>query len=111
MLLKNEEGILPLKKSDRILLVGPNANSMRTLNGGWSYTWQGDKTDEARFAGAYNTIYEALKAKFDRVEYMPVLEYSGGRAWEKEEQNRDCGWCEGLSYHDSKDGRCYSIHG
>lgn len=84
VLLKNEEGILPLKKSDRILLVGPNANSMRTLNGGWSYTWQGDKTDEECFTGAYNTIYDALKAKFCKVEYLPVLEYAGGREWEKE---------------------------
>ena len=84
VLLKNEGGILPLKKSDRILVVGPNANSMRTLNGGWSYTWQGDAADETRFTGAYNTILEALEKKFDKVEYHPVLEYFGGRKWEKE---------------------------
>lgn len=84
VLLKNEGGMLPLKTSDRILLVGPNANTMRALNGGWSYTWQGDKTDEGRFTGGYNTIAEALKAKFDHVEYLPVLEYSGGRQWQDE---------------------------
>ena len=84
VLLKNEGGILPLKKTDRILLVGPNANSMRTLNGGWSYTWQGDRTDESRFAGSCNTILEALKTKFAHVTYVPVLEYYGGRKWEKE---------------------------
>ena len=84
VLLKNEGGILPLKKSDRILVVGPNACSMRSLNGGWSYTWQGDKTDDKLFAGSYNTIFEALGKKFDKVEYQPVLEYPGGRKWEKE---------------------------
>ncbi|MDE5828101.1 MAG: glycoside hydrolase family 3 C-terminal domain-containing protein [Duncaniella sp.] len=58
ILLKNDGDILPLAKGTRILLTGPNANSMRTLNGGWSYTWQG--TDEARYHEGYNTIYEAL---------------------------------------------------
>lgn len=61
VLLKNN-GILPLKKDARILVTGPNANSMRTLNGGWSYTWQGNRTDE--FAAQHNTIYEALREKF-----------------------------------------------
>lgn len=61
VLLKND-GILPLAKGTRILLAGPNANSMRCLNGGWSYTWQGHLAD--RFAGEYNTIYEALRDKF-----------------------------------------------
>lgn len=64
ILLKNQDGILPLKKGTRILVTGPNANSMRCLNGGWSYTWQGHLAD--RFAGDYNTIYEALAAKFGR---------------------------------------------
>lgn len=62
VLLKNEGGILPLAKGTRILLAGPNANSMRCLNGGWSYSWQGHMADEC--AGAYNTIYEALCNKF-----------------------------------------------
>lgn len=62
VLLKNDSALLPLKQGSRILVTGPNANSMRCLNGGWSYSWQGHLTD--RFAGAYNTIYEALSNKF-----------------------------------------------
>mgnify|MGYP004444256589 CR=1 FL=1 len=62
VLLKNVDGILPLKKGVKILLTGPNANSMRCLNGGWSYTWQGHLAD--RFTEQYNTIYEALCNKF-----------------------------------------------
>ncbi len=62
VLLKNKDNILPLTKGKKILLAGPNANSMRCLNGGWSYSWQGHLTD--RFAGKYNTIYEALGNKF-----------------------------------------------
>lgn len=64
ILLKNTDNILPLEKNTKILLTGPNANSMRCLNGGWSYTWQGHLAD--RFAGQYNTIYEALCNKFGK---------------------------------------------
>ena len=62
ILLKNKDNILPLASGKKILVTGPNANSMRCLNGGWSYTWQGHLAD--RFAGKYNTIYEALCHKF-----------------------------------------------
>ena len=58
VLLKNEDNILPLPQGKRILVTGPNANSMRSLNGGWSYTWQG--SDDPKFHSRYNTIYEAL---------------------------------------------------
>jgi beta-glucosidase len=61
-LLKNENDLLPLKPGNRILVAGPNANSMRTLNGGWSYSWQGEKTDE--FTGNQNTIFKALLSRF-----------------------------------------------
>ena len=74
-LLKNEEGILPLPAGARILVAGPNAHSMRTLNGGWSYSWQGEKVEE--FAAQYNTIYEALQLKFGEgnVRYEPGVTY------------------------------------
>ncbi len=62
VLLKNVNNILPLKKGVRILVAGPNANSMRCLNGGWSYSWQGHLADQ--FAGDYNTIFEAVSNKF-----------------------------------------------
>lgn len=58
VLLKNEDNILPLPQGKRILVTGPNANSMRSLNGGWSYTWQG--SDDPKFHSRYNTIYKAL---------------------------------------------------
>jgi beta-glucosidase len=60
-LLKNTNNILPLPKNAKVLVTGPNANSMRTLNGGWTYTWQGEKTDE--YAEKYNTILEAVQKK------------------------------------------------
>ena len=62
ILLKNENSTLPIAKGKRILVTGPNANSMRALDGGWSYTWQG--TDEAVYHEGYNTIYEALCNEF-----------------------------------------------
>ena len=64
VLLKNEDGILPLKKGAKILLAGPNANQMRCLDGGWSYSWQGSKVEE--MAEKYNTIYEALCNKYGK---------------------------------------------
>ena len=62
VLLKNKNQILPLNKTKKYLVTGPNANAMRCLNGGWSYTWQGHWAD--RFTGEYNTIYKALCNKF-----------------------------------------------
>ena len=64
VLLKNTDGLLPLAKGKRILVTGPNANQMRCLNGGWSYTWQGHQAD--RYAQNYNTIYEALCNRFGK---------------------------------------------
>jgi beta-glucosidase len=60
-LLKNNNNTLPIKANARVLVTGPNANSMRTLNGGWTYSWQGERTDE--YATKYNTILEALQKK------------------------------------------------
>lgn len=81
VLLKNEKNLLPLKKGTKILVTGPNANSMRTLNGGWSYSWQGDRADE--FTQDYNTILEALRAEFgaSNVNYIPGVEYVPGPDW------------------------------
>ncbi|MDR0907759.1 MAG: glycoside hydrolase family 3 C-terminal domain-containing protein [Rikenellaceae bacterium] len=62
VLLKNAGDILPLKQGVKMLVAGPNANSMRSLNGGWSYSWQGNLSP--MFTEQYNTIYEALAAKF-----------------------------------------------
>lgn len=83
-LLKNHENILPLRQGARILVAGPNANSMRTLNGGWSYSWQGEKTEE--FAQNYNTILEALQNKFGitNVKYEPGVTYNMSGAYDEE---------------------------
>ena len=64
VLLKNEGNILPLDKGKKILLTGPNANQMRCLNGGWSYTWQGSRAEN--LSEKYNTIYEALCNKYGK---------------------------------------------
>lgn len=74
-MLKNEQALLPLSVGTKILVAGPNGHSMRTLNGGWTYTWQGEKTDQ--FAQEYNTIYEALMNVFgeEQVQYVPGVQY------------------------------------
>ena len=74
-LLKNNDDILPLKGKPRILVTGPNANNMRTLNGAWTYSWQGELTDD--FAGEYNTIYESIRNTYgsNNVKYIPGVSY------------------------------------
>jgi beta-glucosidase len=69
-LLKNNNHILPLKKDMKVLVTGPTANTMRSLDGGWSYTWQGDESD--KFAAGKNTILEAIQQKIgkDNVSYQ-----------------------------------------
>ena len=81
VLLKNE-GVLPLRENARILVTGPNANSLRTLNGGWSYTWQGNAD---AFVPQYNTIFEALQKRFPKASYVPGVEYdNAGGSWQSE---------------------------
>ncbi|MCM1319940.1 MAG: glycoside hydrolase family 3 C-terminal domain-containing protein [Muribaculaceae bacterium] len=89
ILLKNENSVLPLKKGAKILLTGPNANSMRTLNGGWSYTWQG--TDEPQYHEQYNTIYEAFCNRFGKknVVLCQGIDYVQDYGKWEEEQNVD----------------------
>lgn len=86
VLLKNEGNILPLQHGKKILLTGPNANQMRCLNGGWSYTWQGHRTDE--FAGKYNTIYEAFCNEYGKENVIlnqGVTYNEKGKYWEENE--------------------------
>jgi beta-glucosidase len=83
-LLKNTGSILPLPKTAKILVTGPNSNSMRTLNGGWTYTWQGEKTDE--YAEKYNTILEAVQKKFGpaNVLYEKGVAYNNAGTYDKD---------------------------
>ena len=88
VLLKNEDRILPLQQGKKILLTGPNANQMRCLDGGWSYTWQGHRADE--FAGKYNTIYEAFCQEYGKENIIlnqGVTYNEKGKYWEENEPN------------------------
>ena len=64
-----------MDSSVRILITGPNANSMRTLNGGWTLSWQGEKADV--YASDYNTILEALihRVGSGQIVYEPGVTY------------------------------------
>ena len=92
VLLKNEDGILPLdiekakQNNLKVLLTGPNANQMRCLNGGWSYTWQGSKAED--LSQQYNTIYEALCQKYGQQNIIleqGVTYNEQGKYWEENE--------------------------
>lgn len=87
-LLKNEEAILPLNKDLKVLVTGPNANSMRTMNGGWSYSWQGEKTDQ--YTEEFNTFLEAIqnKAGSANVSYVPGVSYNHAGKYYEEYEDR-----------------------
>lgn len=84
-LLKNQNDLLPLNKATKILVAGPNAHSMRSLNGGWSYTWQGERTDE--FTEAHMTLLEAVQDRFgkEQVNYVPGVQYKKTGAYHEDE--------------------------
>ncbi len=83
VLLKNDQSILPLKRGSKILLTGPTANSLRTLNGGWTYTWQGHLTDKLPIAEKYSTILQAMRQKFgtENIIYEPGITFGETEKW------------------------------
>lgn len=87
-LLKNKNGILPLKKGKKILVVGPNAESMRSLNGGWTFSWQGEKVDE--FVTDEHNLLQAIELKYgkENVKYIPGVSYKNVFGYDTEYKNR-----------------------
>lgn len=85
VLLKNE-GALPLPVGSRILVCGPNADTMRGLSGGWTYSWQGSKVEH--ISEPYNTILEAMRGRFgaENVLYEPGVEYDIDANWDVEKE-------------------------
>lgn len=90
VLLKNKAQTLPLRQGTKIFVCGPNADNFRTMNGGWSYTWQGNRTDEiCRSIGKYHTFYEAIARKYgkENVEYSSMVAYDNrGDNWRADHQ-------------------------
>lgn len=87
-LLKNEGNVLPLKKGAKILVAGPNAVSKRSLNGGWTFSWQGEKIDE--FASQYHNLLDAIQLKFgkENVSYVPGVSYTNETKWDTEHKDK-----------------------
>lgn len=67
-LLRNEDAVLPISTSVRILVTGPAAASHSALHGGWTYTWQG--TDESRFPEGSPTLLDAIRKRAANVTYV-----------------------------------------
>ena len=87
VLLKNEENILPLKKGTKILVTGPNSNSYRAQNGGWSYSWQGDRANEAcKAIGKYKTF----PARHMKLFFIALILFSLGATDSSYENTSSC---------------------
>ena len=87
-LLKNDNNILPLQKGAKILVSGPNAVSKRSLNGGWTFSWQGEKVDE--FASQYNNLLDAITNTYgkENVSYVPGVSYTAATEYATEHKDR-----------------------
>ncbi len=74
ILAKNENGTLPLAKGRKVLVTGPTADSLVSLNNGWTWVWQG--SEESLYKQEKNTVREAIEAKVGRsnVTYVPGTE-------------------------------------
>lgn len=87
-LLKNDNNVLPLQKGAKILVSGPNAVSKRSLNGGWTFSWQGEKVDE--FASQYNNLLDAITNTYgkENVSYVPGVSYTAATEYATEHKDR-----------------------
>src|SRR5258705_13888974 len=70
-LLKNTDNLLPLSKDKKVLVTGPSADSIVSLNNGWTYVWQG--SEESLYPKDRPTIRRAIEAKAGaaNVTYVP----------------------------------------
>lgn len=59
VLLKNQNGVLPLSPKQRILVAGDGANDVGKQAGGWTLNWQGTGTTRKDFPNA-DSIYEGI---------------------------------------------------
>jgi beta-glucosidase len=75
VLLKNTNNLLPLNRSARLVVTGPAADSLLSLNNGWTITWQGDRADLYPRNGV--TIRRAIEQKVGagNVTYVPGAEF------------------------------------
>ena len=86
VLLKNEQDVLPLKEGTRLLVCGPNADNLRGMNGGWTYTWQGNRTNElTQQMGGYPSFQQALKQRFGEQN----VTYVEGVHWDEQDFDLD----------------------
>jgi beta-glucosidase len=75
ILCKNDKQVLPFEAQQQVLLCGPTAETIRSLNGGWTYSWQGELTDEQDLP--YPSIREALaEALGPNLSYVPATTFS-----------------------------------
>ncbi len=70
VLLKNNDGLLPLRRQQKVLVTGPGADSIGQQTGGWTITWQGTGNVNADFPGA-TSIWGGIRE---------VVESAGGSA-------------------------------
>ncbi len=69
VLLKNNDGVLPLRRDLNVLVAGDGADDISKQSGGWTLTWQGGGLDNALFPNG-QSIFGGLK---------DAVESGGGR--------------------------------
>ena len=61
VLLKNENGLLPLRPKMNVLVAGDGADNIGKQSGGWTVTWQGTENSNADFPGG-TSIFKGIQA-------------------------------------------------
>ena len=74
VLLKNNNNVLPLKKGQKILVIGVDANSLKTQTGGWTLDWQGTNNRNIDFPGSIPFLSALIeKAGQENIDYVENL--------------------------------------
>lgn len=76
VLLKNQNGLLPLSPKQRILVAGDGADDVGKQAGGWTLNWQGTGTTRKDFPNA-DTIYEGIARQASAAGGEAVLAVDG----------------------------------
>ncbi len=76
VLLKNNNAVLPLAASSKILVCGDGADNIGKQSGGWSLSWQGTGNTKEDFPGG-SSVYDGIKSQVQSAGGKAILSVDG----------------------------------
>jgi len=77
-LLKNTNNLLPLSKDRKVLVTGPTADSLISLNNGWTYVWQWLRTIALPERPSYYSRCDRGEGRRASITYLPGTKIQRG---------------------------------